>query len=296
MQDINLNNITLDRLSLPVFTAKNIELSVLRLDKIHPVISGNKWFKLRYYLEDAKELGKKKIVTFGGAWSNHIIATAAACRLNGFAATGIIRGEEAAELSPTLKLAKAMGMQLIFISREDYSQKKIPEEINHDDTYFISEGGYGIKGAAGAATMLDGVEKKTWSHICCAAGTGTMTAGLVQASGAQNKIVAVSVLKNNFEIDQQVKSLLPGNEMNFDIVHDYHFGGYAKHKPELIHFMNEFYRLTSIPSDFVYTGKLFYAIYDLIAIDYFPSGSRLLLIHSGGLQGNASMGKGTLIF
>src|SRR5258705_4420356 len=201
MQDINLNNITLDKLSLPGFTAKNIEVSVLRLDKIHPVISGNKWFKLRYYLEEAKALHKKKIVTFGGAWSNHIIATAAACRLNGFEATGIIRGEEAAELSPTLKLAREMGMNLVFISREDYSQKKIPEEINANDHYFISEGGYGKKGAAGAATILYDVEKESWSHICCAAGTGTMVAGLVQASGEQNKIIGISVLKNNFEIE-----------------------------------------------------------------------------------------------
>lgn len=296
MQDINLNNITLDKLSLLEFSAKNIEVSVLRLDKIHPVISGNKWFKLRYYLEEAKALHKKKIVTFGGAWSNHIIATAAACQINGFEATGIIRGEEASELSPTLKLAKEMGMNLIFISREDYSKKKIPEEINNDDYYFISEGGYGIKGTAGAATILDNVEKENYSHICCAAGTGTMTAGLVQASGKQNKIVAVCVLKNNFEMEQQVRSLLPGNEMNFDVIHDYNFGGYAKHNTELIQFMNEFYRTTSIPSDFVYTGKLFYAIHDLIATDYIPSGSRLLVIHSGGLQGNASLNNGTLIF
>jgi len=296
MQDIHLNNITLDQLSLPEFTAKNIEVSVLRLDKIHPVISGNKWFKLRYYLEEAKALHKKKIVTFGGAWSNHIIATAAACRLNGFESTGIIRGEEAAELSPTLKLAREMGMQLIFISRQDYSQKKIPEEMMADDHYLISEGGYGKKGAAGAATILDAVEKETWSHIYCAAGTGTMLAGLVQACGEQNKIAGISVLKNNFEIEQQVRSLLPANKMNFEIVHDYHFGGYAKHTPGLIHFMNEFYLQTSIPSDIVYTGKLFYAIHDRAANDHFPVGSRLLVIHSGGLQGNASLDKGTLIF
>jgi 1-aminocyclopropane-1-carboxylate deaminase len=296
MQDIDLNNITLDPLTLPAFTAKNIEVSVLRLDKIHPVISGNKWFKLRYYIEEAKALRKKKIVTYGGAWSNHIIATAAACRLNGLAATGIIRGEEAAELSPTLKLANEMGMELIFISREDYNRKKIPDGMNNDDHYFVSAGGYGIKGAAGAGTILDRVQKENYSHICCAAGTGTMTAGLIQAGEAQNKIIAVSVLKNNFEIEQQVRSLIQPNKMNFDIVHDYHFGGYAKYKPALIQFMNEFYRLTSIPSDFVYTGKLFYAVHDLIATDYFPPGSRLLLIHSGGLQGNESLGKGTLIF
>ena len=296
MQDINLNNITLDQLSIPEFDAKSIEVFVLRLDKVHPVISGNKWFKLRYYLEEAKALHKKNIVTFGGAWSNHILATAAACRLNGFGSTGIIRGEEAAELSPTLMLAKEMGMQLVFTSREEYSQKKIPEEINNDDHYLIHEGGYGKKGAAGAATILDAVEKESWSHICCATGTGTMLAGLVQASTEQNKITGISVLKNNFETEQQVKSLLPGNEKNFEIIHDYHFGGYAKHKPELIYFMNEFYKATFIPSDIVYTGKLFYAIHDLVATDHFPVGSRLLLIHSGGLQGNASLNKGTLIF
>jgi 1-aminocyclopropane-1-carboxylate deaminase len=123
-----------------------------------------------------------------------------------------------------------------------------------------------------------------------------MLAGLALASGKQNKITGISVLKNNFETEQQVRSLLPGNEKNFEIIHDYHFGGYAKHKPELIHFMNEFYKATSIPSDIVYTGKLFYAIHDLVAADHFPVGSRLLLIHSGGLQGNASLTKGTLIF
>jgi 1-aminocyclopropane-1-carboxylate deaminase len=302
MQEISLTNITLDPITLPAFTAKNIEVSVLRLDKIHPVISGNKWFKLRYYLEEAKALHKKKIVTFGGAWSNHIIATAAICQLHGFSGTGIIRGEEAIELSPTLKLAKAMGMRLIFTSREDYSRKKIPEEMNDDDNYLISEGGFGIKGVAGAATILDRVKKENYSHICCAAGTGTMLAGLVQASGKQNMILGISVLKNNFDIEQQVRSLLPANKMNFDLIHDYHFGGYAKHaqhhmdKPELIQFMNEFYRLTCIPSDFVYTGKLFYAINDLAVEGYFPPGSRLLVIHSGGLQGNASLEKGTLIF
>lgn len=296
MQDINLNNITLDKLSLPEFTAKNIEADVLRLDKIHPVISGNKWFKLRYYLEEAKALHKKKIVTFGGAWSNHIIATAAACRLNGFEATGIIRGEEASELSPTLKLAKEMGMNLIFISREDYSWKKIPEEINNDSNYFISEGGYGMKGAEGAATISGYFNKESYTDICCATGTGTMMAGLIKNSLPSNRVTGISVLKNNYELEENVTSLADCRKKDFTIIHDYHFDGYAKWKPELINFMNEFYRLTSIPSDFVYTGKLFYAIHDLVASDYFPSGSRLLLIHSGGVQGNSSLSKGTLIF
>jgi 1-aminocyclopropane-1-carboxylate deaminase len=296
MQDTNFNNITLEKLLLPGFIAKSIEVSVLRLDKIHPVISGNKWFKLRYYLEEAKALHKKNIVTFGGAWSNHIIATAAACRLNGFEATGIIRGEKATELSPTLKMAIEMGMHLIFISREDYSRKKIPEEINNDNNYFISEGGYGMKGAEGAATICMYFNRENYTDICCATGTGTMMAGLIKNSLPSTKITGISVLKNNYELEENVTSLAGCREKDFTIVHDYHFGGYAKWKPELINFMNEFYRLTSIPTDFVYTGKLFYAIHDLIGTDYFPSGSRLLVIHSGGLQGNASLNKGTLIF
>ena len=296
MQNINFDNITLEKISLPEFNAKKVEVFVLRLDKIHPFISGNKWFKLRYYLKEAKALNKKKIVTFGGAWSNHIIATAAACQLNGFSATGIIRGEEPAEYSSTLKLAHEMGMQLIFCSREDYKQKIIPEQINIDECYMISEGGYGAKGAAGAATISEFFETGNYSHICCAAGTGTMTAGLIQASIELNRILAISVLKNNFDIEQQVQSLLPEGKMNFDIVHDYHFGGYAKYNPALIQFMNEFYKRTFIPSDFVYTGKLFYAIHDLAYKEYFPQGSRLLIIHSGGLQGNTSLNRGMLIF
>lgn len=295
MQDINLNNITLDQLSLPEFSAKNIEVSVLRLDKIHPVISGNKWFKLRYYIEDAKRLNYKSVATCGGAWSNHILATAAACKLHGLQSVGLIRGEEIQHLSPTLRDAKELGMRLYFITRDNYRGSNLPAGI-HEDLYVIQQGGYGRKGAEGAATILEYCQKEKYSHICCAAGTGTMMAGLVQASSEQNKILGISVLKNNFEIEQDVKSLLPDNKMNFDLIHDYHFGGYAKHKPELIHFMNEFYRTTSIPSDFVYTGKLFYAIHDLMATDYFPSGSRLLVIHSGGLQGNVSLNKGTLIF
>lgn len=296
MQNINFNNITIDKIHDEVFDKKNIAVSVLRLDKIHPLISGNKWFKLRYYLKKAKALNKKNILTFGGAWSNHIIATAAVCKTNGFSSTGIIRGEEPAEFSPALMMAKEMGMYLVFISREDFRNKIIPEQYINEEYFIINEGGYGFKGAEGAATIADFFKKENYTHICCAAGTGTMTAGLVLACGTQNKIVAISVLKNNFEIKKQVCSLLSDKKPNLEIIHDYHFGGYAKHKPELFQFMNMFYNKTSIPSDFVYTGKLFYGINDLILKNYFPSGSNILMIHSGGLQGNASLKKGTLIF
>jgi 1-aminocyclopropane-1-carboxylate deaminase len=246
-------------------------------------------------LEEAKQLQKKTIVTFGGAYSNHIIATAAACELNGFKSIGIIRGEEAKQLSPTLLLAKEFDMQLIFVSRENYKEKKIWEDLLNEENLIIEEGGYGEKGAEGAANILDLSEKENFTHICCAVGTGTMLAGLIKASLPGQFIIGISVMKNNFELFKNVSSLLNG-ENNFEILHNYHFGGYAKYKPQLIRFMNEFYIQTQIPSDFVYTGKLFFAVNDLINKNYFPNGTRLLVIHSGGLQGNASLEKGMLIF
>lgn len=296
MEDIQLSNISTDHLSLPALDEKNIEADVLRLDKIHPVISGNKWFKLRYYLEEAKRLNKKRIVTFGGAWSNHIVATAAACKLYGFKSTGIIRGEEPKVPSSTLREAKESGMELFFVSREDYKYKIISENLQNDDYYYINEGGYGIKGADGAATILDYCKKEDYSHICCACGTGTMSAGLMKGTNTKNEIIAISVLKNNLAVEEDIRALLQAENSDLTVIHDYHFGGYAKHSAMLLDFMNDFYRKTSVPSDFVYTGKLFFGIYDLILKKYFPSGSRLLIIHSGGLQGNASLSKGTLIF
>lgn len=295
MEKINFDNITVDKISFAASIEKQIEVSILRIDKLHPVISGNKWFKLRFYLEEAKQLQKKTIVTFGGAYSNHIVATAAACKLNNLKSIGIIRGEEAKYLSPTLLQAKEYGMQLIFISRENYKEKKTSVELITDENYFINEGGYGEKGMKGAVTILDYCEKNNFPHIFCAVGTGTMLAGLVKASLPGQTAIGISVMKNNFELEENVTSLLP-KKNNFRILHDYHFGGYAKHQPRLIEFMNEFYRQTHIPSDFVYTGKLFYAVNDLIEKKFFPAGSKVLVIHSGGLQGNASLGKRTLIF
>ncbi len=295
MQDLAFDNITTDRISLALFTQKKIEVSVLRIDRIHPLISGNKWFKLRFYIKDAIEKEKRTIVTFGGAYSNHIIATAAVCGLNSLRCIGIIRGEESATPSPTLQQAKQLGMQLLFISREDYALKKVPRAALSGDHYFINEGGYGEMGVKGAATIADHFKQSDFTHIGCAVGTGTMLAGLINASLSEQHLIGISIMKNNYQLEESVKELLH-HKTPFQILHDYHFGGYAKHKPELLAFMNEFYRQTNIPSDFVYTGKLLYAITDLIKKDFFPINSRLLFIHSGGLQGNVSLSKGTLIF
>lgn len=296
MQDINLHNITTDNLSLPLYNEKKIRVDILRLDKVHPQVSGNKWFKLRYYLEEAKTEGKKTMVTFGGAWSNHILATAAACKINNVNCIGIIRGEQSSKLSLTLIHAKKLGMQLVFSSREDYRQQKIPEEYYNNAYYIIPEGGYGLNGAKGGATILDNCKKEIYTHIVCAAGTGTMTAGLIKGASPDSRVISISVLKNNFALEEKIKFLTGKTETTCHVNHDYHFGGYAKKKPFLINFMNEFYHQTGIPSDFVYTGKLFFAVNDMIRNNFYPVGSNLVIIHSGGLAGNASLSKGTLIF
>jgi 1-aminocyclopropane-1-carboxylate deaminase len=295
MEKINFENITIDEIALPANQEKDIRVSVLRLDKIHPIISGNKFFKIRFYIDEALKLQKKTIVTFGGAYSNHIVATASVCKLNNLNSIGIIRGEKANEISPTLSQAEDLGMKLHFISRKEYKEKKIPAELIKDDHYFINEGGFGEKGVEGASTILDHCIKNEFTHYCCAVGTGTMIAGLIKASLPGQSVAGISVMKNNFELENNVKNLT-GNKKDFQIIHDYHFGGYAKYKPDLIQFMNEFYHQTHIPSDFVYTGKLFYGINNLILKNFFPDKSNLLFIHSGGLQGNSSLKKGTLIF
>lgn len=295
MQAIIPENITTDTISLPELAAKDVQIDILRLDKIHPVISGNKWFKLRYYLEDAIKLGKKHILTFGGAWSNHIVATAAACKYHRLNCTGIIRGEEPARYSATLREAVSYGMQFHFSSRPDYADKKIPDALNAADTYIIPEGGYGTLGAQGASAILQYCEQSSYTHICCAVGTGTMAAGLIRAANAGQRVIAFSVLKNNYQLTDAIHSLI-NVEKEFTLIHDYHFGGYAKYTPALISFINQFYRQTTIPLDFVYTGKLLYGIISCVKNEVLPPGARILAIHSGGLQGNTSMPKGTLIF
>jgi len=300
MQSLLFGSITVDEIDLPATKEKNIRVSVLRLDKIHPVISGNKWFKLKYYIEDAKSQKKEHIVTFGGAYSNHIIATAAAGKLYGFMTSGIIRGEQPKKLSHTLLRAKEYGMQLIFVSREEYRTKKPPKEIEglSEEIYFINEGGYGQLGVTGAAEILDHCKKENFSHIGCAVGTSTMMAGLIKASLSQQETIGIAVIKNEISLKDELLSLLSPEEKRkkFRLATGYDFGGYAKHKTELINFMNEFYKNSSIPTDFVYTGKLFFGISDMIKKDLFPQNSNILIVHSGGLQGNFSLSKRTLIF
>jgi len=290
---LSFESITVDTISS--FYKKEIAVDILRLDKISSFVSGNKWFKLRYYLDEVKAKQKKGILTFGGAWSNHILATAAICKMNGLNSIGIIRGEELKPLSFTLLKAKEMGMQLYFISRTAYQNKEIPSIPQSDEYYMVNEGGYGEAGSKGASTVL-GYCNKSYSHYCCAVGTGTMMAGIINAIAPDQQVTGISTMKNNTALPEMIQTLVKSTEKNWQLIQDYHFGGYAKYQIPLLEFMNNFYMETNIPSDFVYTGKLFFAISDLIGKNYFPPHSKLLLIHSGGLQGNTSLPDGALIF
>ncbi len=284
---------------LPSFSIKDVPVDILRLDLLHPIVSGNKWFKLQYYLQDAVATGKSIIASFGGAYSNHIVATAYAAKEADLESIGYIRGERPAELSQTLRDAEAYGMQLIFTDREAYRRKEnIIHEKNDSEIYWIMEGGYGILGAKGASDILKITDTSSYTHILCATGTGTMLAGLIKTALPHQQVTGISVLKNDFELIEQVRSLLNSdeNEKDFSIRHDYHFGGYAKHPPGLIVFMKETWLAEQLPTDIVYTSKLLYAAKELTTNHHFPAGSRILLIHSGGLQGNASLPPGTLPF
>lgn len=284
-----------------LYHTEMVEVDVLRLDLIHPTVSGNKWFKLKEYLTQVKAQGKKTILTFGGAFSNHIIASAAACKEFGLKSIGIIRGEEPTKPSDTIIEARELGMKLYFISRTDYTEKKIPTEVweafSREEVYIINEGGYGIEGRRGAEEILSLVDKVAYSHIIAACGTGTTMAGLITASLPNQEVIGIPVLKNLLSLKDEINALLPPEKHSlYKLIDGYQFGGYAKHTVELLGFMNSWYQETNIPSDFVYTGKLFYAVDDLIKKGYFPKGSKMLVIHSGGLQGNRSLPEGTLIF
>ena len=294
---MNINNIYIQDISELFNNILNI--SILRADLIDPVVSGNKWFKLQLYVRDAIAAGKTTLATFGGPYSNHIVATSAYGASMGLETVGFIRGEKPVALSPTLTGAMENGMTLHFVSREDFEQTEKIISHNQDPSWaWIPEGGYGITGAEGVKSMLTIKDTAPFDTIICAVGTGTMMAGLIKAAAPHQQVIGLSVLKNNISIDEEIKALLTPEESkkNFEINHDYHFGGYAKHTPALIDFMNDCYKKMELPLDFVYTAKLVYGIEDLATKGKFDPTSKILIIHSGGLQGNRSFKKGTLIF
>jgi 1-aminocyclopropane-1-carboxylate deaminase len=298
----NIFDAPVDVLHDNLFTQKQVSVKVLRLDKIHPIVSGNKLFKLHYFLEEAVQSRHKTIITFGGAYSNHLAATAFACRHYGIASIGIVRGEQPAQLSPTLMQCITDGMQLQFISRTQYDKKESTVFITqlknkYADGIIIPEGGYHPLGARGAALISRLFKPGGYSHLCCACGTATTIAGLLSAA-TNAKIITVPVLKGMTDIYQRIDFLCNNQwpKDDLEIFNNYDFGGYAKKTPELIDFMNRLWQQYQLPTDFVYTAKLFYAVFDKIATGYFAPGSSILCVHTGGLQGNNSLAAGTLLF
>ncbi|WP_158644165.1 1-aminocyclopropane-1-carboxylate deaminase/D-cysteine desulfhydrase [Pseudobacter ginsenosidimutans] len=284
----------------PLPLAAGITASILRLDLIHPVISGNKWFKLKYHLQAAMEAGSKGLLTFGGAWSNHLVATAAAAAELSLPAVGIVRGERPAQLSAALQDATDAGMLLHFVSRSAYADESVLHTAMQEQFpgyYLVPQGGQSEAGVCGAADIMQLVpDAAQYTHIACAAGTGTMMAGLVEASNPQQQVLGFSSLKLSNTDDNSLASFLEARttKHNYQFIWQYHFGGYARKTTVLTGFMNNLFQQTAIPTDIVYTGKLLYGLNDLAAGNFFPANSRLLVIHSGGLQGNRSLPAGLL--
>lgn len=284
----------------------NIKVDMLRIDKVHEYVSGNKWYKLKYNLIKAKEEKHNTLLTFGGAFSNHILATAVAAKEAGFKSIGIIRGEETKPLNPTLRLATFIGMELHYVSRELYKSKTKPEFIKElkdrfGSFYLVPEGGTNQVAIRGVKEILTHELVASYDYIISAVGTGGTLAGLISKANDNVEIIGISALKGDF-LTGEVKNWLQliGKEhlTNWKVSSNYHFGGYAKHKRELIAFINNFKITNSIPLDPIYTGKMMYAIMDMAANEKFKPNSKVLAIHTGGLQGIEGFNKrfGKLIY
>ena len=298
---ITIDPITIDPMTIdPItsFSSSVVESSILRLDKLHPIVSGNKWFKLRYYIEDAIANKATTIASFGGPYSNHLVALAFAAKENNLKSIGYVRATKEDTLTPSLQEALAYGMQLEFMGRTHFQAIKndlLKANNKENAVYFIDEGGYGELGAKGAATILNEY-CKDYTTIIAAVGTGTMLAGLIQAAAPHQNIIGIPVLKNEKSIESEIKTLLKDSTKQFTLLHNFHQGGYAKTNPALIAFMNQLWETEKIPSDIVYTGKLLMAVESLLKENYFKAGTKLIVIHSGGLQGNRSLPAGTLLY
>ena len=271
----------------------SIALIIKREDLIHPFVSGNKFRKLKYNLLEAKKGKYETLLTFGGAFSNHIAAVAYAGKENGFKTIGIIRGEELHDQiteNPTLLFAQNCGMQLEFISREAYRSKSetvFLENLKQQfgDFYLIPEGGTNALAIKGCQEILTS-EDVEFDYICCSVGTGGTISGIINSVLPHQKVLGFPALKGDF-LNEEIRNFVHND--NWELITEYHFGGYAKVNEELIQFVNQFYAENKIPLDPIYTGKMVFGVLDLIQKNYFHAGSKILLIHTGGLQGIQGM-------
>ncbi|MGY6648961.1 1-aminocyclopropane-1-carboxylate deaminase/D-cysteine desulfhydrase [Wenyingzhuangia sp. IMCC45574] len=286
------------QIQLPILTKKGVELYVKREDLLHPFISGNKYRKLKYNVAHAKNKDKLRLLTFGGAYSNHILATAAAGKEYGFKTVGVIRGEELGvdlektlAQNPTLKQAHDFGMEFLFVSRSAYQQKKEKNFLDalnaqFPNSYIIPEGGTNDLAIKGCEEILSETDTK-FTHIACAMGTGGTVTGIINSSKKSQKILVFPALKGSW-IKDEIASLKP-NKDNWEVVSQYHLGGYGKVTSELVTFINDFKKQTHIPLDPIYTGKMIFGLLQEVEKGEFKKGSKILAIHTGGLQGIAGV-------
>jgi 1-aminocyclopropane-1-carboxylate deaminase len=294
----------LEKINHQIADSAGVELYVFRLDLMHPQINGNKWFKLKYNLLEAQEKKYSTILTFGGAYSNHIFATAAAGKVFGLRTIGVIRGEETLPLNPTLNFAIEQGMELVYCDRTTYRKRhtnQLQEELKQrfGEVFIIPEGGGNLNGVRGCTEIMQNLKYLEINTICLACGTGTTLAGIALSLYSNQKIIGFPVLKGGEFLAPEITNLtqdyiqsgLPvpvNNPAHWQLLHNYHFGGYAKVNQELIKFCHAFQQQNNIPLDYVYTGKMFYGVMDLLKKGFFSPG-KILLIHTGGLQGNCGI-------
>ncbi len=279
--------------AIPINLPKGISLVIKREDLIHPFVSGNKFRKLKYNLLQAKAENQSTLLTFGGAYSNHIAAVGYAGKENGFQTIGIIRGDELGdkiESNPTLKFAQECGMQFEFVSRETYRLKTeatFLEQLQqqYGAFYLIPEGGTNTFAIQGCEEILT-PEDASFDYVACAIGTGGTISGIINSVLPHQKVLGFPALKGNF-LQDEIRNFV--RQDNWELITDYHFGGYGKVTNDLIDWINQFYEQTQIPLDPVYTGKMVFGIVDLITKNYFPENAKILLIHTGGLQGIQGM-------
>jgi len=290
---IKFNQSPIQEIEDDLLRGSGIRLFLKREDLIHKNVSGNKWRKLKYNLIEAARSGHSTLLSFGGAYSNHIHATAASAREAGFHSIGIIRGEKTIPLNPTLEFATGCDMKLHYLSRENYRNRNEPELIESlkrkfGKFYLLPEGGTNLLALKGCAEIIDEIDLK-YDMICVSVGTGGTLAGIISGLKGRKKVIGYSMLKEKY-LREEVKKLIRLNQcdyFNWEICKDYHFGGYAKFDMSLIEFINGFRRNTGIALDPVYTGKMMYGIYKMIEEGKFGKNKNILAIHTGGLQGIA---------
>lgn len=279
-----------------IFSKKKITVDILRLDLLHPIVSGNKWLKLKGFIQQMEKKNLAGILTQGGPWSNHIVAVAAACHFLGYKSAAMLRGKK--KMTTTLQEAESYGMELIWVAWEAYNNAVFYQQLAKEKkSYFVPMGGADTFGRDGFCELAQRETMQQYQHLIAAVGSGTMFSGLLLGKSDSQKMTGISALRLHASTLATITKLSSPTLLASANITDRFMGnGYAKHDDALLTWMNDFYKETSIPTDMVYTAKTFKAVETLALEDYFSKGEKLLLIHSGGLQGNRSLEEGVLCF